>query len=433
MPVKCIGMSQCVSGMIKRFGLVASYIQHRLKLNRLKNKINRVKDDSMGNQAVDQYLCAIWEMYQEGSKEQKGSLLDQAERITKLERKHLIKRLNRSSSEGVVRAKAPGRPAIFQRQELLPHIRYLWEQMEYISAKRFKAGFKDWLLRYKDCPAHLKMQLHRMSASTLERCLKELRAERRASKGLSTTCPARYMKNKVPINTLDAKITKPGYTQTDTLAHCGNSGLGAFISSLTVTDLYSTWTDNRAMFTKKGTEVVKNLKSIEGDLPFKLLSINSDSGSEFLNKQMLKYTGHGQRVAFTRSRHYKKNDNCYVEQKNFTHVRELFGYERFDDEHLVELMNTIYQDYWNPLQNFFIPTFKLKEKVRIGARIHKKYDAPKTPYQRLMESEHLTNKQKDDLLLRKQQLDPFELKAGLEKKLKEFFEAVRKRNIREVA
>lgn len=148
---------------------------------------------------------------------------------------------------------------------------------------------------------------------------------------------------------------------------------------------------------------------------------------------MLHFTNAGHRVAFTRSRPYKKNDNCYVEQKNLTHVRELFGYERFADEALVALMNEIYTFYWNPLQNFFLPTFKLKEKVRIGARIKKTYDPPKTPFQRLMESEHLTEKQKYELLRRKLALNPFEIKANLEIKLKEFFEAVRKLNIRKVA
>ena len=116
--------------------------------------------------------------------------------------------------------------------------------------------------------------------------------------------------------------------------------------------------------TKTGPKVTKQLKDIEGILPFKLVAINSDSGSEFLNNNVLKFTSCGNRVVeFTRSRPYKKNDNCYVEQKNFTHVRELFGYERFDEAPLVDLMNEIYTDYWNPLQNFFLPTFKIESKI----------------------------------------------------------------------
>jgi len=241
------------------------------------------------------------------------------------------------------------------------------------------------------------------------------------------------MKNKIPISSLDARIRKPGFTQTDTVAHCGDSAAGPFISSLTVTDIFTTWTENRAMFTKKGLEVRRQFKNIEKALPFPLLAINSDSGSEFLNKDMLEFTKHGTRVMFTRSRPYKKNDNCFVEQKNFTHVRELFGYERFEEEILVDLMNDIYSNYWNPLQNFFLPTFKLKEKIRIGSKIKKIYDQPKTPFQRVIESGVLSKYDENMLKKQKAELDPFELKINLEIKLKEFFEMVRKKNIRKAA
>ena len=185
------------------------------------------------------------------------------------------------------------------------------------------------------------------------------------------------------------------------------------------------------MFTKKGPEVRKQLNSIQRELPFQLLGMNSDSGSEFLNKEVHQFTVHSN-IHFTRSRPYKKNDNCYVEQKNFTHVRELFGYERLDRPELVDLMNDIYMNYWCPLQNFFLPTFKLKEKIRVGAKIKKKYDEPKTPYKRVIESGVLKNHEIEALLTHKAQLNPFELKRGLEMRLKEFFEIVRQENIREV-
>ena len=417
---------------IKKNSLVYSLLQHCLKLKRKFLKFIQGRGDSMSNQAVTEYLMAVLSKYQNATKQEKSSLLDHAQDVTGLERKHLIKRLH-GSLEDMVRQKGSGRPHTYSEAELLPHIRYVWEQMERISAPRMREAMADWLPRYRDCPAHLRLQLMRMSASTLGRYLSKVRTSLEATKGLSTTSPARYMRNKVPINTLDSKVTEPGHTQTDTVAHCGTSALGPFISSLTVTDILTTWTENRAMFTKQGTVVKQNFKDIERSLPFAFKSINADSGSEFLNKQMLQFTGHGRRISFTRSRPYKKNDNCYVEQKNFTHVRELFGYERFEDEILVELMNEIYTKYWNPLQNYFLPTFKLKEKIRIGARIQKKYDKPKTPYQRLIESNCLTEQEKEALMLKKAQLDPFELKRNLEIKLKEFFEVVRKQNIRKAA
>ena len=143
---------------------------------------------------------------------------------------------------------------------------------------------------------------------------------------------------------------------------------------------------------------------------------------------------HGRKpITFTRSRPYKKNDNCYVEQKNFTHVRELFGYERMEDPELVKLMNEIYRDFWNPLQNFFIPTFKLESKTRVGARIVKKYGRPKTPYDRLMNSEHVSVERKERLKNMKKKLNPFQLKTEMESRLKIFFELLRKSKAREVA
>ena len=288
--------------------------------------------DSMRQQAVivNNYLTSVVSLYQESSKEKKGEVLDIAELVTQRSRKQLIKRLGRKRSNGSSSTKPPGRPLAYSKEELLPHIRYLWEKMEKISAERMKAAFADWLPRYEGCPPHLKLQMEKISASTLKRYLKEVRLSSTPIKGLSTTSPSKYMKNKVPINTLDSQVSRPGYTQTDTVSHCGSSAQGPFISSLTVTDICTTWTECRAIFTKKGSEVRSQIKAIEKVLPFSLLAINSDSGSEFLNKAVFQFTSLSN-IQFTRSRPYKKNDNCYIEQKNFTHVRELFGYERFDN------------------------------------------------------------------------------------------------------
>ena len=389
----------------------------------------------MGEPAVniDTYLTAIFPLYQESSKEKKGAILDQAKCVTKRSRKRLIKKLGElHRNNGTPPPKRSGRPLAYSKYELQIHLKILWEKMEKISAPRMKAALPDWLPNYEGCPAHLKNQLAQLSASTLKRYLKEVRLDSIPSKGFSTTSPARYMKNKVPINTLDSRVKRPGHVQTDTVAHCGQHPQGPFISSLTVTDIHTTWTECRALFTKKGFEVKKKIRSIKKNMPFKILAMNSDSGSEFLNKEVYHFMLQSD-IQFTRSRPYKKNDNCYVEQKNFTHVRELFGYERFDNRVLVDLMNDIYENYWNPLQNFFLPSFKLKEKIRVGARIQKKYDAPKTPYQRVIESGILSEGEVEALRRRKAELNPFKLKEGLEVKLKEFFEIVRKEDIREVA
>lgn len=273
-----------------------------------------------------------------------------------------------------------------------------------------------------------------MSASTLGRFLREIQNSLEVRHGISTTCPARFMKNKVPlfVDTLDKKIDRPGFTQSDTVAHCGDSGTGVFASSLTLTDIFSTWTENRASLTKKTHHIRGLFVDIDKNLAFDLLAVNVDSGSEFINAEMINFTRE-KKIAFTRSRPYKKNDNCWVEQKNYTHVRELFGYERIAEEHLVQLMNGIYKNYWNPLQNFFMPTFKLKEKIRIGSRIQKKYERPQTPYQRLIESSHVTEDQKVRLRERKKGLDPFKLERDLESNLKTFFTLLKQSKIEAIA
>lgn len=414
------------------YKLVYSKVRHRLEWIRtfIQGWIKMaqiIKLYKMDYHVVRINVLNVKDRYFSSDKYGKGEILKSLEDYTKRDRKHLIKVLNESKNgwSNVSQSKV-GRPLSYDKEELLPHIRRLWLNMERISPGRMKAGFKDWLPFDEECPSPLKLQLQKMSPTTLGRYMSEIRSTLECSKGITSTSPARFMKNKVPINTLDSKITKPGYTQTDTVAHCGNAILGSYAHSLTVTDIFSAWTANRALFTKKGEFVKRAFQDIERGLPFSLLAINSDSGSEFLNKPMLEFTKHGTRIVFTRSRPYKKNDNCFVEQKNFTHVRELFGYERFEDPDLVDLMNEIYINYWNPLQNFFIPNYKLKEKIRVGSRVVKKYDTPQTPYSRLINFGNLTAKEIEVLREQKAKLNPFVLKRGLETKLKEFFEQVRK-------
>ena len=392
----------------------------------------------MSYQAIKEYLVVLLSRYQKAGRNKKTALLDEAVATTGLSRKHLI-RMMALPPEVVARKKASGCHAKYPKELLLEHIEWIWIAMERISARRMKAGFADWLSFYvHENPKFtqpVRLMLERMSASTLDRFLRLLRKAARANRGLSTTCPARFMKNRVPISTLDHKIDKPGFTQADTVAHCGNSAAGAFANTLTVTDIFSAWTENRALISKKGQDVRKCFVDVKKTLPFKFLGINVDSGSEFLNTPMLEFvkTPGEKEIIFTRSRPYRKNDNCYVEQKNYTHVRELFGYERIEDPGLIDLMNEIYTGYWNPLQNFFLPTFKLKEKIRVGAKIIKKFDTPQTPYNRLIKSEYVSEEEKVKLRIMKSTLNPFKLKASLEAKLKVFFEELRKSKTREAA
>jgi hypothetical protein len=167
------------------------------------------------------------------------------------------------------------------------------------------------------------------------------------------------------------------------------------------------------------------IHDIEDILPFEILGFDCDNGSEFLNYHLLRYfTKRDKVVQFTRSRPYRKNDNAHVEQKNWTHVRHLFGYDRFDNPKVVALMNDLYKNEWSQYQNHFCPTMKLIEKKKINSKYYKKYDIPKTPDQRLIDSEHISEEAKDRLRKQHQTLNPFVLKRSIEEKLKKIFKFI---------
>lgn len=264
-----------------------------------------------------------------------------------------------------------------------------------------------------------------ISAATIDRALKSVRVAY-GRRGLSGTKPGTLLKNQIPIRTGFWDVTQPGFMEADTVAHCGNSLTGNFIWSLTMTDILTTWTENRATWNKGAEGVRDQIKDVEASLPFDMQGFDCDNGSEFLNWHLLRYfTDHPSVTSFTRSRPYKKNDNAHVEQKNWSHVRQLFGYDRFEDLPLVALMNDLYANEWSLYQNHFIPSMKLVEKKRINSKYIKKYDTPRTPFDRVMASKHVSEEEKERLQNVHTTLNPFILKRNIEKKLKVIFKNVK--------
>lgn len=360
------------------------------------------------------YLNAIRERYQKSTKSEKSLILNEFCQVCGFERKYAIRILNNQLQP---RNKKPGPKSTYN--QILDHIYELWNSMNRLCSKKMVVAIPLWLPYYKNVTeAELKL-LKTISASTIDRLLKPYRENKK--KGLSTTVP--MLKSKIPIKLLDAEVTEPGFIESDTVAHCGTSIEGDYANSITMTDLFSGWTENRAVWKKLAVTVQKQIQKMEYDLPFLLKGFASDNGNEFLNDELHNYfINRLYPVEFVRRRPYKKNDNAHVEQKNFTHVRELFGYCRVEDERLITLMNEIYQVYWNPLWNYFTPVMKLKKKTRIGSKIKKEYDDPKTPYQRLQDSEKLTLHNKKRLKDKMATKNPFFLKKELDKKLKLFFQ-----------
>lgn len=213
--------------------------------------------------------------------------------------------------------------------------------------------------------------------------------------------------------------------QADTVAHGGTSTKGDFVWSLTFTDISCGWTENRATWNKGAHGVLTQLQDIEQHLPFVIQGFHSDNGSEFLNHHIYRYYAKRKEpIEVTRGRPHHGNDQAHVEQKNWSHVRLLLGYQRIENPELVPKINELYRT-WALFNNFFCTNLKLVEKIKVGSRYRKKYDEPKTPYQRLMESEHLNEAQKTHLTEIYCNLNPFNLKAFIDRKQREILTALR--------
>lgn len=368
------------------------------------------------------YLETIRLRYRKSTKKQKSIILTEFCEVTGYERKYAIRILWNHVEP---RTRRPG-PKRTYSHSVIPHLIYFWNAMNRCCSKKMKAALPLWLPFYREpLDEATKRLLLQMSSSTIDRRLKDYR-DGKTLRGISATTST-WIKSKIPIKLLDHEIKEPGFIESDTVAHCGASLSGEFVNSLTMTDLYSGWTENRAILTKTSDQIIKQIHSIEKRLPFEMKGFASDNGTEFLNHDLHYYLRKRSKpVEFVRRRPYKKNDNAHVEQKNFTHVRSLFGYSRFENPVLVQKMNEIYQAYWNPLWNYFTPCLKLKSKTRIGGRIKKEYDEPRTPAQRLLDYPGLSSMQASYLKDQLRGRNPFWLKQQLDIKLKEFFELVEK-------
>jgi hypothetical protein len=237
--------------------------------------------------------------------------------------------------------------------------------------------------RYGTLGDELRRKVLAISAATLDRLLARDRTRIATRRG--TTKPGRLLRAQIPVRCQSWDLSRPGYLEADTVDHGGESTAGSYMHSITYTDIYSGWTEQAAVWNKGATGVLACTRQIEAELPFALLGFDSDNGGEFINHHLWRYfCGRAAPVQFTRSREYRKNDNAHVEEKNWTKVRQLLGYQRYDQPELVEMVNALYRGEWRLLQNFFVPVMKLQEKRRCGAKVHKRYALPQTPAQRLL-------------------------------------------------
>jgi len=375
-----------------------------------------------------EYLEAIRERYRQASKKVKTIILDEFCATCGYNRKYAIRLLRKKPGKTASKPR-PGPPPTYQDPRLIDALKRLWLATDQMCSKRLKVAIPLWLPFFEQefgvLPSEIKTKLLSASPATLDRLLKPFRV--RWPKGRCSTKPGTLLKNQIPIRTSSWDVTQPGFFEADTVAHCGNSMAGDFAYSLTFTDIFSGWTENRSVWGRGSQGVLREIADIENHIVFPILGFDCDNGSEFLNHHLVNYFTDRPKapVSFTRSRPYQKNDNAFVEQKNWTHVRQLLGYDRFDKRELVPLVNDLYKNDWSLFTNFFSPTLKLKEKQRINAKYVKKYEAPQTPFQRLMASDHLSKEAKNRLTEIYNSLNPFTLKRSIESKLKTIFEELR--------
>lgn len=351
--------------------------------------------------------------YLKAKKAEKVKILDEYTAATGYHRKYAIKLLK----HGVKRKgyKKVGRKKKYEG-EVVEVLEKIWETCGKICSKRLHPFLPEMLLVMErtgelSSNPETKSLLLSMSRSTIDRCLKNARYS--SPKGISTTKPGTLLKKSIPVRTWhEWNDTKPGFVEMDLVAHCGDTAVGPFIYTLTAVDVSTGWTECLAVPNKTQIAVSNAIKAMRLRLPFPLLGIDSDNGTEFINDLLYRYCLEEQ-ITFTRSRPYRKNDQAYVEQKNGSVVRNTVGYDRFETEEDLRLLQLIYE-YLHVYVNFFQPVMKLIKKERIDGRTVKVYDQATSPYRRVLASEDVDLKYRLNLTNLYVQQNPVHLRKNID-------------------
>jgi len=375
-------------------------------------------------QSKREYLARIKDRYRHAGRKGKSRILDEFCAVCGHHRKHAIRLLRQ---DGRSRKKKPGRPSKYGPAEIQV-LENIWLNADRPCSSRLVGVIPIWLphyaRRYGDLEESTRQKLLNAKARTLDRVLRPVR-KKHGSRGLSGTRAGQYLKNSIPIKISHADVNEPGYIQADTVAHCGGRLEGDFVWSLTFTDIESGWTLNGAVWNKGEYGVHQHLERMEQNLPFAIRGFHSDNGGEFINHHLESYyRKRDNPVEMTRGRPGHKNDNPHVEQKNYTHVRLLLGWQRIEKPALIKVINEMYEAA-NLLTNFFCANRHLVHKERRGSRYYKKYDDAVTPCDRLLASNHITEPQKIWLTELRLNLDPYKLRRLIDAKQRLIFSQLR--------
>lgn len=383
----------------------------------------------MSHRSRREYFRAIYTRYHRADGKLKQVILNEFCANTGYHRKYAIRLLNGAPPSRV----GPGRVRRRSRSTsygpaVVSVLQAVWEAAGYPWSVRLKALLPLWMpwvkKRYRPS-AEVERQLLAISARQIDRRLRE-RKQRLKRRRYGGTRPGTLLKHQIPVKTDTWDVRVPGFTEVDLVSHSGNVASGEFAYSLNLTDLHTTWTETRAVLGKSETAVVGAFQDLQATLPFRLLGIDSDNGSEFINHHLARWCWK-QDIKFTRSRPYKKDDNAHVEQKNWTHVRKLLAWDRYDAPPAVEAINDLYRNELRLWMNLFQPSVKLLRKVRVGSKVRRKYGPAQTPLDRVLASEVIDPQRAAELRALRQRLDPFELARTIDRKLEQIYALANRR------
>jgi len=369
-------------------------------------------------QSIREYARAIRDRYWQNNKIGKTKILDEFTKTTGLHRKAAIRLLNKETAKHS--SKKRGRPRKYSH-DAAEILKTAWEAEDRICSKRLHPFLNDLVKILKknndiEVTPAVETQLRQISPATIDRLLRPFRQQGNRHR-FSTTRPGSLLKNAIPIRTFaDWQDNRPGFLEVDLVAHCGERVDGFFLYTLTAVDIATGWTECSGVWGKGQKRVGTAIHNIRTRMPFSLLGLDSDNGSEFINQNLYTWCQR-EGITFTRSRSYKKNDNCHVEQKNGALVRRVIGYQRYDSKEALGMLNRIYS-LLRLYTNFFQPSMKLISKHRNGAKVFKTYDDAQTPCYRLLKSGILSTQEKRDLIDAFQNLSPVKLLKQINDNLK---------------
>ena len=378
--------------------------------------------ERMDMHSRNEYLKVMRERYFKAkTKKEKSQILDEYCCNTGQARKYVIRKIRKAD----FRPKQRKKRKEGYGTEVKAILAKIWEIFNYPCGQRLKPLLETEIERLRELgeievSEEVMLKLKMISPATIDRKLKHQREYLHLLRSKRGPRPGYLLKQKIPIKLTQWDTSLLGYLETDLVCHCGSSTSGEYANTVSTTEIYSGWWEGEAIMSKSQEYTFQALKEERKRSPFQWKGLDSDNGSEFINDVLYKYCRR-EGLEFTRSRANRKNDNAYIEEKNWTHVRKVFGYLRYDTYEELAIMNDLYHHALRLYMNFFQPVMKLQSKERIGGKVKRKYDTPKTPYQRLMDSGQISEEAKEELQEIYLNLNPAELKREIDAKLEKLY------------